>query len=285
MTANPVAALLEPSRGSLTDVEQKLVDVMLAAPADVMFMSVRELAAKAGAHESSAVRLARKLGFDGYPALRRAVQQKNLAQSPADSARRMARSIAQANDGDVLNALLAKELAALHGVVEHLSQRQIDDAAQKLAAARRVFVWAQGNARILAGMVSSRLASAGLDARDISAQGRELAERMLSLGKGDVVLAFAFRRVPKALPVLMQHADTVSAQTILIADMVGHRLPDPPNLLLAAPRGEDATFLTLTVPMLIANAIVLTVGHVAQDRALNALQSLDELRRELDHDD
>jgi DNA-binding MurR/RpiR family transcriptional regulator len=285
MTANPVARLLEPSRADLTEVERKLVDVLLTSPADAMFMSVRQLAAKAGAHESSAVRLARKLGFDGYPALRRALQQHNLAQSPAGSARRMARSLAEANDGDVLGGLLAKELAALHGVAEHLNQRQIDAAAKKLASARRVFVWAQGNARILAEMTTSRLASAGLDARNISAQGRDLAERLLTLGKGDVVLAFAFRRLPRALPVLMQHADTVGAQTILVADMVGHRLADPPGLLLAAPRGEDATFLTLSVPMLIANAIVLTLGQVAKERALTALQSLDELRRELDSED
>lgn len=285
MTAHPIAALLAPSRADLTEVERKLIDVMLASPTDALFMSVRELAVKAGAHESSAVRLARKLGFDGYPALRRALQQSSLAQSPAGSARRMARSLAEADGGDVLGGLLAKELAALHGVAEHLGQRQIEAAAKRLAGARRVFVWAQGNARILAEMTSSRLASAGLDARNISAQGRDLAERLLTLGKGDVVLAFAFRRLPKALPVLMQHADTVGAATILVADMVGHRLPDPPSLLLAAPRGEDASFLTLSVPMLIANAIVLTLGRVAQDRALTALQALDELQRELDTDD
>jgi hypothetical protein len=72
---------------------------------------------------------------------------------------------------------------------------------------------------------------------------------------------------------------------VLVAYWVGHRLPDPPALLLAAPRGEDAAFLTLTVPMLITNAIVLTLGRLTQDRALNALQSFDELRRELDNDD
>jgi len=285
MTAKTLADFLDPSRADLTEVERKLVDVLLGSPADAMFMSVRELAAKAGAHESSAVRLARKLGFDGYPALRRELQQRSLAQTPAGSARRMARSIAEANDGDVLGGLLAKELAALHGVAEHLTQRQIDAAAKKLAGARRIFVWAHGNARILAEMTASRLASAGFDARNISAQGRDLAERLLSLDKGDVVLAFAFRRLPKALPVLMQHADTVGAHTVLVADMVGHRLADPPGLLLAAPRGEDASFLTLTVPMLIANAIVLTLSRLAEERALQALQSLDELRRELDSED
>jgi DNA-binding MurR/RpiR family transcriptional regulator len=285
MRVNALTDLLEPGRTDLTQVERRLVDVLLASPNDAMFMSVRELAAKAGAHESSAVRLARKLGFDGYPALRRALQQRSLAQSPASTARRMARSIADADDGDVLGALLAKELAALHGVAEHLNQRQIEAAARKLAAARRIFVWAQGNARILAEMTTSRLASAGFDARNISVQGRDLAERLLALSKGDVVLAFAFRRVPKALPVLMQHADTVGAATVLVADMVGHRLADPPGILLAAPRGEDASFLTLSVPMLIANALVLTLGRVAQDRTISALQSLDELRRELGNDD
>lgn len=285
MKSITVAELLEPSRTDLTEVERRLIDVLMASPTDAMFMSVRELAARAGAHESSAVRLARKLGFDGYPALRRELQQLALAQTPASSARRLARSLAESGDGDVMGSLLAKELAALHGVAEHLNQRQVDAAARQLVGARRIFVWAQGNARILAEMTSSRLASAGFDARNVSVQGRDLAERLLTLAKGDVVLAFAFRRVPRALPVLMQRADTVGAKTVLVADMVGHRLADPPSHLLAAPRGEDATFLTLTVPMLIANALVLTLSRLAQDKALPALQALDELKRDLGAED
>jgi Helix-turn-helix domain, rpiR family len=158
-------------------VERKLVDVMLSNPSDAMFMSVRELALRAGAHESSAVRLARKLGYDGYPALRPALQETQLEPTPA-------------------------------------------------GAARRVFVWAQGNARILADMATSRLDASGIDARNISSQGRELAERLLPLQRQDAMLAFAFRRPPKALPAsaLTEPAPVwawLEAQLLEVAPMAG----------------------------------------------------------------
>lgn len=281
MSTNPLARLLAPGRADLTPADRALVEVLLASPGDAMFMSVRELATRAGVHESSAVRLARKLGYDGYPALRRALQQSGVEQGPAGAARRMARSVAEAEGGHVLGALLAKEVAALHGVAEHVHQRQIEAAARALLKARRVFVWAQGNARILAQLMGSRLAAAGLDARNVSAEGRDLAERLVGLRAGDLLLAFAFRKLPPALPVLMQQADAVGADTLLVADLVGHRLADPPRLLLAAPRGEDSAFLTLTVPMLICNAIVLTLARIAPERSMQALAHLEVIEREL----
>ncbi|MDP3223322.1 MAG: MurR/RpiR family transcriptional regulator, partial [Rubrivivax sp.] len=235
MLATAIANLLEQHRDQLTENEQRLVQVLSADPGGAIFLSGREVAQRAGVHESSAVRLAQKLGFNGYPALRRAL--RDHQQAVAGPSLRVARTLAAAPGGDIWRTLLGRDVESLLACESHVDQAQLDRAAAMLADARQIHIWAAGNAKVLADLLDRRLRSAGLPARNIAHEGRELAERLITLAKGDVVVAFAFRRAPRALTPIFAHARAVKAKTLLIADMVGHTLTDRPDHLLAAPRG------------------------------------------------
>jgi DNA-binding MurR/RpiR family transcriptional regulator len=274
-----IADLFERHRDQLTDNERRLVHVLAGDPAAAVFLSGRELAQRAGVHESSAVRLAQKLGFDGYPAFRRALREQHEGAAAGPSLR-VARTLAAA-PGGVWNALLGREVESLLACEKHVTQPQLDKAASLLQGAGQIHIWAAGNAKVLADLLDRRLRSAGLPARNIAHEGRELAERLVTLHQGDVVVAFAFRRAPRALTPIFEHARAVKAKTLLIADMVAYTLTERPDQLLAAPRGDDEKFLTLSVPMLICNALVLTVAQRDHGRSIHGLQTLERLRREL----
>jgi DNA-binding MurR/RpiR family transcriptional regulator len=95
-------------------------------------------------------------------------------------------------------------------------------------------------------------------------------------------VAFAFRREPAGLDVALTHARAIGVSTILIADTVAHTLPTPADITLAAPRGLDEDFLTLTVPMLITNALVLTLARHDPNRSMAGLQQLEDLYAQLE---
>ena len=222
--------------------------------------------------------MAQKLGFPGYPALRQALRG---AATPIDAVSRVANTLSAAENGSVLATLRARELDALAATANHVQQAQLDRAADTLLKAKQIFVWASGNAKVLSALLDRRLRSAGFPSRDISFEGRELAERLGLLQKNDVMLAFAFRRQPSAYTTIIQHAEAVGATSVVIADMVAHTLSARPNHMLAAPRGNDETFLTLNVPMLLANALFLTVAQRDRGRSLGGLKTLQQLREAL----
>lgn len=278
MLANDVLQLIDERRDALTDVDHKLVQVLASSPSEAPFFSARELADRAGVHESSSIRLAQKLGFPGYPALRQALRG---ATSPMDSASRVAKTLTASENGSVLANLRSRESDALAAVALHVQQTQLDRAADALLKAQQIFVWATGNAKVLSSLLDRRLRSAGFPSRDISFEGRELAERLGLLQKNDVVIAFAFRREPHAYATLIQHAEAVGATSVAIADMVAHTLSARPDHMLAAPRGNDETFLTLNVPMLLTNALFLTLAQRDRGRSLGGLQTLERLRSAL----
>lgn len=269
---------VETYRGTLTASEKRLVHALLSDPTEAALLSAAELSARAEVHQATAVRLAQKLGYRGYPELRAQLQSDLLKGEPAARLqRRLERS-----EGGVLEALISSEIAALQALTSYVSQAQLDEAARLLIGARRVFLFAQGHATSLAELLSRRLRRSGFEVGVLSPFGRDLAEGVLALGEGDALLAFAFHREPKGLGALLAHAQGVGARTVLVSDLLGTTLRPAPDVLLAAPRGAEQEFTTLSVPMALVNALVLTVAQLDDGRSVRSLERLAGLLAHLD---
>ncbi len=262
---------------SLTEADERLVRVLLANPTESAFLSAAELSRRAGVHQASAVRLAQKLGYAGYPELRTALQAELVSASePAERVRKRLSHM----ENDVLGQLVASEADALLDLPRHVSQSQLEEAARLLIGGERVFIFARGHATALAALADRRLRRSGFDTRLVTHEGRDLAEHLQTLRSEDVVFGFAFHRTPAGLLPLLTHARAVGAPVLLVTDLIGPLLRPQPTLLLSAPRGEEAEFQTLSVPMALVNALVLTIARLDDDRSLKALdRSADLIER------
>ena len=272
------AAVVQDRADSLTPSERKLVSTVLSGPRAAALGTVTELARGAGVHEATVSRLARKLGYDGFAAFRQALQAEFIPSQ--ETATRLQRSVEGSGEGGVLGTLVAQEVAGLSALPAHVSDGQVAEVARRLMAARRIHVFARGNAEVLALMMAKRFRRFGRDVHPLSGDARELAEQVLGLGPEDVVLIYAFRRQPRHYAPLLERAREVGAATVVISGLSGHLLVPQPDLLLAAPRSGDAqAFQTLTVPMAISNAIVIAAAAQADRSALRTLDALGELIR------
>jgi DNA-binding MurR/RpiR family transcriptional regulator len=264
--------------GRLTPADRSVLDVLLSHPTEAAFLPAEQVAGRAGVHIAAATRLAKKLGYGGYPQLREALQSELLdGVGPADRVRRRL----EHSDDDLLAALVDDEIAALRELARAVPQAQLDALAAEILAARRVLVYARGNATVLGSMLHRRLRRFGLPAQELPGSDRDLAEELVSLGPDDLVVALAFRRPPRTLGPLLATAHEAGTTVAVLTDVL--RLDDPPPaVVIAAPRGNGREFQSLTVPMAVANALVLTVARVASGRTLTALERLDELLTRFD---
>ncbi len=265
--------VIEQYDGRLTAADRRLVQELLSNPAEGAFLSAASLAERVGVHSAAAVRMARKLGFSGYPELRALLQSQLIADSgPAD---RLRHRLAHIDDETILDALVRSEIIALRDLNQHILQARIDEAAEALIRARKVFLFGHGHAVAIVELMQRRLRRSGLDVVVLVGPGRELAERSLSLGSDDALLAFAFHSIPPGLVSLMRHAGKAGATTLFISDLIGPMVRPKPDILLAAPRGGMAEeFQTSAVPTLICNALVLTIARLDKGRSLHSLEQL-----------
>ncbi|MBA3325771.1 MAG: MurR/RpiR family transcriptional regulator, partial [Rhodobacteraceae bacterium] len=226
-TIRSLAATFTPS-------ERKLVDCLIVRPQQAALGTASEFARQVGVHEATASRLARKLGFESYASFRRAVQAQFLpTQEPAT---RIDASLRAASGSDILEILVRQEVEALAAIPQQIDAATLDAAAQEMVQAGRLFFFAQGNAELLALMMTKRFRRFGCDAAQLSADPRALAEQLLGLRQGDLVVAFVFRRAPRVYAPMMQAAQEAGARTMVIAGGVGPLLSPAADRLITAPR-------------------------------------------------
>lgn len=266
-------------RDRLTKTDRALIDELLAHPLEAPQWSGEELARRVGTHAASATRMAQRLGYEGYLGLRENLRADQGAHFRGAGDRFRAELASQGGAGapaTVLHRLVADEIDALSDIARHVDQRHLDDLADRVVDARRVHLFARGNSSVLAELLERRLRRFGIAAVDLRGTGRELAEQVLTLGDQDVLIAFAFRRPPPHLTDLLRHCAATGAHTALVTDTL-HTLSPAPDAVISAPRGHQEGFATLTVPMAIANALVLTIAQRHPGAVLPALDRLDGL--------
>ncbi len=265
----------------LSDAEQRMVTALLDRKHELALLSGPQLAERLAVHGAAPTRLAQKLGYKGYPELRSALQ-KDIFRTQ-DAAHRMRRSVESVTEGDYLPALIASEIAALQGLAEAVAQTDIDRAADTIAGARRIFVFAQGHAQAVAHFLSRRLDRFGMATIALQGRRRDIAERLVGLGPQDVVIALAFRRQPSAFAPMMAHVRRTGAASILISDLAGVTMSPAADILLAAPRGRShSEFQTPTVPLAIVSAVLLTLAARHEAETIGALERLTGLFAEFE---
>jgi len=260
------------SRGHLlTATDRRLVAVLQSHPAEAAFWFANDLTAPLGLHQSAATRFAQRLGFAGYPQLRDALRQDYLAGD--GPSQRLKGRLDQHPLDEVLRSFVDDEVAALSALPQHVTQAELDDLAARVLAAKTVYLYGQGNATILVDQLSRRLQRFGVRPVALVGSRRDIAEAVTPLGEGDLLVAFAFRRVPSTLSPLLDLAAAEGVHSVLVTDTLLALSPSP-SATIAAPRGGTDAFLSLTVPMAISNALVLTIARDAPEAAVRSLDRL-----------
>ncbi|WP_418594178.1 MurR/RpiR family transcriptional regulator [Ponticoccus sp. (in: a-proteobacteria)] len=275
-------ALLTRNAERLTATDGRLLDVLLQDPMRAALENGKEISDRAGVHPASAVRLAQRLGFDGYPAFR-AFLRANLTEGGRDfgtASARMAARLVRAEEG-LLASVVEGEIAALEALRDTVTDARIRACAEVLRGARRVFLFGQGHAASLSKLAALRLGRSGYDARDLGAERDRMALALQGLGQGDALWLFSFRKPHATTLTLAGIARSRGATLLALTDDGGTPIRPVPDHIIAASRGRIGETQSLTVPMAVANAVILDLARIDGGRSLAALDEHRKFRAAL----
>ena len=275
------------SASRMTAADKRIWAELSRDPALAAFQSTEAIASAADVNQASVVRFAQKLGYPGFVALREALRDRvRDATSPVQRLRKLVD--APMGQEGVLAALLSHQAEALAAAATTVSDRAFEAAAQSLADARTVYVFASGHATALAELALRRLLRIGCQVVDLRGSPRDIIERVANLTAQDVVLVFAFRTPPRHLNALLDAASDCDASIVALTDVLA---PDilasdvvrPRASTLAASRGQTGDYQTLTVPLAITEALAIAVAKRQTERATETLDRIDAVTRRFEH--
>ncbi|NDV53418.1 MurR/RpiR family transcriptional regulator [Salipiger sp. PrR003] len=267
----------------LTEADTRILDVMVRDPIRAAMENGKEVSFRAGVHPASAVRLARRLGFKGYPEFRAFLQQRLIEGNGEfeDPTARIAARLAKAGDGGLLASVLDSEITALETLRASVTDADIRGFSEALLGARRIFMFGQSHAATLCHLVALRLRRSGYDAVDLSLMQHQWLEHVAGMTGDDVVWLINFRKLPAAVARIMQVAAARGATTLALTDKRDAALQPSPVHHIAVSRGEAGESQSLVVPMTVTNTVILDLATIDDGRTMRALAEFRDMRERL----
>lgn len=170
---------------SFKTAERKGADFILAAPEDVAELGVVEFAQRAGCSEATVVRLARKLGYEGFPELKRDFADFEPPLLYRDITPRDAPEV-------VARKVFANSVQALNDTLETLDMEQYGRAVDALLRAERLAFFGLGNAAVVAREAYQKFLGIGVTCFTAEDPDLQLIMVNTQLARGDLLVAISY---------------------------------------------------------------------------------------------
>ena len=222
------------------------------------FMTASRLGILAGVSESTVVRFASELGYDGYPSMQRALQ--DMIRSRLTSTQR----IQAAGDmfQDVLPAVIQSDIDKLRQMQSRSNQSEFDRVVDKLIASRHVYILGVRSSSFVAGYLHfyMHLLSENVTLIQSNAAG-EMFEQMLRMGSGDVLIAISFPRYSKVTINTVKFARDRGAEIVAITDNELSPVYQLSDAALLAPCEMISFVDSMVAPLSLINALLVALSN------------------------
>ena len=243
------------------------------------YMTASKLGATVEVSESTVVRYAIELGFEGYPEFQHALQE--IVRTKLTSFQRMEVTNNLIGDGDVLTKVLLSDIDKIKRTVEAIDREAFDDAVNSIVNAKHIYILGLGSASVLARALNHSLRMIFDDVKFIMASSAtEIYEQTISIGKGDVMIAISFPRYSKKVVNTVAFAKNSGAGVIALTDSEASPIAAHADQTLYA-RSDMASFAdSLVAPLSVINALVVAVSRKKQDELTVRLHQLEQIWEE-----
>lgn len=224
----------------------------------VAFMTASKLGETVGVSESTVVRFATEIGYDGYPQLQQAMQE--MIRNKLTTVQRMDVTSSRIGDSDVLDFVFNQDIDVIRRTMEETSHEDFYHAVDAIIASRKIYILAARSALALGTFLSNyfNMLFENVLLVQSTSEG-EIFEQMIHIDKRDTVIGISFPRYSRKVANAMDFAHKRGAKVIAITDTSMSPVAAPADYLLLA-RSDIASIVdSLCAPLSLINALIVMV--------------------------
>ena len=243
------------------------------------FMTASKLGKTVGVSESTVVRFAVELGFDGYPEMQKAMQEMVL--NRLTSVQRIEVTNDRLGNQDVLSMVLQSDAEKLRQTGEMISREDFQAAVKAILGAKRVFVLGVRSTAPLAQFLGYYLNYLFGNVHIVTTSGAsEMFEKLVSVNSEDVVIAFSFPRYSTVTVKGAQYCRTTGATVIGLTDSRLSPLGQNSDYVLVAKSDMVSLVDSLVAPLSVANALIVALASAREQALAKTFDTLERVWEE-----
>ena len=240
------------------------------------FMTASKLGTTVGVSESTVVRFATEIGFDGYPSLQREL--KEMIRNRLTSIQRIEVTNEQIGDDDVLDKVLNMDIDKIRRTLEETSRDDFKLAVDSIVEAENIYIIGAKSAATLARFLTYYFSLMFVNVKLVHTTSQsEMFEQIMRIGSKDILIGISFPRYLTQTVKAFKYAKDNGATVIAITDSYTSPLAEDADHLLLA-RSDMASFVdSLVAPLSLINALVVAVGLKKRDEICNTFEKLETI--------
>ena len=224
------------------------------------FMTASKLGKTVNVSESTVVRFAAELGYDGYPSMQKALQE--MIRNKLTSIQRIEVANDRIGNQDILSMVMQSDIEKIRMTLEETDRASFRQAVDAILSAHRIYILGVRSAAALAdflGFYFNLIFDNIVLVHTTSAS--EIFEQLLRVGPEDVVIGISFPSYSIRTVKAMRFAKDRGANVIALTDSEASPLAEAATETLLA-KSDMASFVdSLVAPLSLVNALIVAVGR------------------------
>lgn len=267
---------IEKNRSNFSKGQRRIADFINSHYDKAAYMTAAKLGEAVNVSESTVVRFATEIGYDGYPQLQKSLLE--LIPKKLTAPQRMEIAANQMEGGDVLEKVLQADINNIRATLSGASKETFENVVDTILSARSIYVLGTRSTNVLAGFINFYFNLMLPDVKLIqSSDDAGMYEQMMRIDEHDVFIAMSFPRYAAVTRNAVIQAKKKGAKIIAITDSYSAPIAEYAAYTLAARSNMAAFADSLVAPLSIINALIVAIGIKKKIELEETLSNLENI--------
>ena len=278
---NHFLAILQEKEPTFSKGQKRIARYITDSYDKAAFMTANRLGKTVGVSESTVVRFAVDLGFDGYPSMQKAMREMVL--NRLTSVQRIEVANNRLGDQDVVSMVLHSDMEKLRQTSETISREEFSATVNAILKAKRVYILGVRSVAPLANFLGHYLNYMFNNVHVISGfSAGEMFEKIVGVNSEDVIIAFSFPRYSASTTKGARYCRSAGATVIGITDSKESPLGQCCDHVLVAKSDMVSLVDSLVAPLSLVNALIVAIAAKREKELSQTFANLERIWDEYD---
>ena len=255
---------------------QKLIAEYIIANYDkAAFMTAVSIRDIVGVSESTVVRFATTLGYEGYKDLRNELHE--LIKTKLTTVQRLSMTDKYSTKESALKKVMKKDVENIGKTIEEIDYQEFENAIDIILKAKHVYILGLRSSSFLAGYLGFYLNFLVKDSNVIIAGPNDVFEQLLKVESEDVLIAISYPRYSKRTLEAIDFAKEKKCKIISITDSLTSPAANESHISLIASSDMLSFVDSLVAPMSLINALIVSIGMEKNIEIKATFQDLEKI--------
>lgn len=273
---NSLLRSIEKIYPSLSKSHKKIANYILEHYDKAAFMTASVLGKTVDISESTVVRFATQLGFEGYPEFQKELHE--MIKNKLTAVQRMEVTSIRLTQDEILDKVLTSDINMIKSTLEDISKEKFKNAVQEINKAKKIFILGVRSSAPLARFIYFyfNLIYEYVELVESSSPSG-IFEQIYKISSDDICIAISFPRYSKQTKNALQYIHNKGSKVIAITDSNHSPIAPYSDYTLTAKSNMASIVDSLVAPLSVINALIVAVTLDKKQEISNNLYELENV--------